>query len=78
MVTQGFVGSIGLGVANKIKHTDMYFVLIGEFLVVANFLEWWLVPTTADHCEPIPDHGNKVHIKDVQHFNLNSKSLTLL
>ena len=21
-------------------------MLIGEFLVVANFLEWWLVPTT--------------------------------
>ena len=29
-------------------------MLIGEFLVVANFHAWWLVPTTADHCGHIP------------------------
>ena len=35
-------------------HADMFLVLIGEFLVVANFLEWWLVLTTVDNCEHIP------------------------
>ena len=33
-------------------------VIIGEFLVVATFLEWWLVPTTADHCGHIPEYSN--------------------
>ena len=45
--------------ASKIKHCISYIyvflVLIGEFLVMANSLEWWLVPTTADHYGHIPE-----------------------
>ena len=30
-------------------------VLVSEVVVVAVLSEWWLVPTTADHCGHIPD-----------------------
>ena len=29
-------------------------VLVSEFVVVAILAEWWLRPTTADHCGHIP------------------------
>ena len=45
VVTQK-LGSRRSGVASKIKHADMSFNAVGEFLAVANFLEWWLIPTT--------------------------------
>jgi len=32
-------------------------VLVGELLVVVNLFEYWLLPTTADHCGPIPAAG---------------------
>ena len=35
--------------ASLFIHVDIS-VLISEFVVVAVLSEWWLVPTTADHC----------------------------
>ena len=40
-------------VASKTKHFQSHagiLVLVSEFLVVVILSEWWLVPTTANHC----------------------------
>ena len=46
-------------VASKTKHFQSHadiLVLVSEFLVVVILSEWWLVPTTANHCQPLWAH----------------------
>ena len=42
---------------SKTKHFYSYLVPVSEFVVVIILSEWWLMPTTANHCGHIPTVG---------------------
>ena len=42
---------------SKTKHFYSYLVPVSEFVVVIILSEWWLMPTTANHCGHIPAVG---------------------